>query len=680
MATLTGVAGESSESATGKAIVLLSDGTGNSAAKLARTNVWRLYRALDLKDPKSSASPRQIACYDDGVGTSSFRPLALIGGIFGWGLKCNVLDLYKFLCRNYEPGDRIYAFGFSRGAFTVRVLVGLVCQEGLLRGLGEEELERHAADAYREFRKCFDQTGSLVTWLRRLRDGVIEIKRGIFGQRRYRELKTEEVPSIAFVGVWDTVAAYGLPISELTRGVDKWVWPLSMPDYKLSPKVKAARHALALDDERDTFHPLLWDEVAERQFVKDGLVEPDRLQQVWFAGMHSDVGGGYPDDSLAHVSLAWMIEQAKNAGLRFDKKAIRDIQRASSELGPMHDSRRGVAGYYRYQPRRIGARLERPDRESGIMQDPSVLDQHGRRRGLLTSVRVHESVVGRIRSGTDGYAPIVLPEQYEVARHNGSTVTPEALGIVDSQRRKGQERVWDEVWKRRIVYFATVVASLILLALPAIQWAWPPSPCDAWPCAHAPRIAQAGAYIPDFVPGPGAPTVWTDAFARQPRLFLILAVVAVAGFLGGTAIQRRVRDRMREVWTAAMASPESKAFALMSPADDTLIHRLRTKRAYQAIFRGLKWWIVPSAFGLGILWAGTTLAIWALLSLAGTALGHRMPELGASHLIAVGALATLALVAVAEWPLIWRRLVDTSARHGGPTADLSTGDSARLGV
>ena len=140
-----------------------------------------------------------------------------------------------------------------------------------------------------------------------------------------------------------------------------------MPDYKLSPKVKAARHALALDDERDTFHPLLWDEVAERQFVKDGLVEPDRLQQVWFAGMHSDVGGGYPDDSLAHVSLAWMIEQAKNAGLRFDKKAIRDIQRASSELGPMHDSRRGVAGYYRYQPRRIGARLEHPDRESGIM-------------------------------------------------------------------------------------------------------------------------------------------------------------------------------------------------------------------------------------------------------------------------------------------------------------------------
>ena len=181
MAAVTGVSGENSGCATGKAIVLLSDGTGNSAAKLARTNVWRLYRALDLEQPQRPGVPRQIACYDDGVGTSSFRPLELLGGIFGWGLKRNVLDLYKFLCRHYEPGDRIYAFGFSRGAFTVRVLVGLVCQEGLLRGLGEEELERHAPDAYRELRKCFDQTGGSMSGLRWLRDRVIESKRSRFG-------------------------------------------------------------------------------------------------------------------------------------------------------------------------------------------------------------------------------------------------------------------------------------------------------------------------------------------------------------------------------------------------------------------------------------------------------------------------------------------------------------------
>src|SRR6478735_10715948 len=136
----------------GKRIVVLSDGTGNSAAKVWRTNVWRLFESLDLR--KSD----QIAIYDDGVGTSSFKPLALLGGAFGVGLKRNVLGLYKFLCRNYkskkdyeelvklarakpaEPGkppeelkdDEIFLFGFSRGAFTVRVLNGLLLSQGLV--------------------------------------------------------------------------------------------------------------------------------------------------------------------------------------------------------------------------------------------------------------------------------------------------------------------------------------------------------------------------------------------------------------------------------------------------------------------------------------------------------------------------------------------------------------------
>jgi uncharacterized protein (DUF2235 family) len=678
MAAVTYAAGNHSGCATGKAIVLLSDGTGNSAAKLARTNVWRVYRALDLKQPKSPATPPQIACYDGGVGTSSFRPLALLGGIFGWGLKRNVLDLYTFLCRNYEPGDRIYAFGFSRGAFTVRVLVGLVCQEGLLRGLGEEELERHAPDAYREFRKCFEQAGGLVRWFRKLRDKIIDVKRAMFDQGRYWEVKRDkgvEIGRVEFVGVWDTVAAYGMPIAELTRGIDKWVWPLSMPDYELSPKVQAARHALALDDERDTFHPLLWDEVAERELSRDRPDKKDRLQQVWFAGMHSDVGGGYPDDSLAHVSLAWMIEQAKNSGLRFDKEAVRDIRRASNQFGPMHDSRRGIAAYYRYQPRRIGARLEHPDRESGIMQDPSVLDRHGRRRGLLTSVRIHESVVDRIRAGTDGYAPIVLPQDYEVARHDGRIVTPDSVEVADSARWTGQEQVWDLVWWRRIFYFATVGASLILLALPVLHRARPPGACETWPCSFASQIARADAFIPDFLPGPLEPSLWTDAFARQPVLSLSLAVLAFAGFLAGTLLQRCIHDRMRKVWKRALAS--TPGMLATGEGYRSRIHWLRTGRAYQGAFRALKWWIVPWAFGLGILWAGTTVATWATLGLAGVVLGHRMPDLVPSH---VGALAALVLVVLAEWPLIRSWLFDRFRRHATPQPAFLPSDGGGSGV
>jgi uncharacterized protein (DUF2235 family) len=108
-----------------KAIVLFSDGTGNSSAKLFKTNVWRMYEAVDLGPPAPDRR-QQIAYYDDGVGTSSFKPLAVLGGVFGYGLKRNVLDIYKYACRNYTPGDDLYAFGFSRGAFTIRLAVALI--------------------------------------------------------------------------------------------------------------------------------------------------------------------------------------------------------------------------------------------------------------------------------------------------------------------------------------------------------------------------------------------------------------------------------------------------------------------------------------------------------------------------------------------------------------------------
>src|SRR6266852_5867068 len=130
-----------------KNIVLLSDGTGNSSSKIFKTNVWRLYQALDLTDPQ-----KQIAYYDDGVGTSSFKPLAILGGVFGWGLKRNVLDIYKFLCANYKPGDEIFGFGFSRGAFTIRVVIGLILSQGLVRGDTDAEFYQKAKMAYRAYR------------------------------------------------------------------------------------------------------------------------------------------------------------------------------------------------------------------------------------------------------------------------------------------------------------------------------------------------------------------------------------------------------------------------------------------------------------------------------------------------------------------------------------------------
>src|SRR6201746_2433766 len=118
----------------GRKIILLSDGTGNSSAKVWRTNVWRTFEALDL------SGSDQVAFYDDGVGTSSFKPLAILGGVFGAGLARNVIDIYKSACPNYQDdSDDIYCFGFSRGAFTIRVVVGLIISQGLVSADNESE-------------------------------------------------------------------------------------------------------------------------------------------------------------------------------------------------------------------------------------------------------------------------------------------------------------------------------------------------------------------------------------------------------------------------------------------------------------------------------------------------------------------------------------------------------------
>jgi uncharacterized protein (DUF2235 family) len=215
-----------------KNIILLSDGTGNSAAKVWRTNVWRLFTSLDL------ANSTQVAFYDDGVGSASFKPLALLGGIFGWGLKRNVLDLYTFLCRNHkelenpkEEKPNVYAFGFSRGAFTIRVLLELIENQGLIPHLSEEQLRRDAKAAYRAYRRerYSESLPLLVHPLSGLRDAIINAWHRLRGCPICSESAKRVRPRIRFVGLWDTVAAYGLPIDEIAHGVDLWIRRLQLP-------------------------------------------------------------------------------------------------------------------------------------------------------------------------------------------------------------------------------------------------------------------------------------------------------------------------------------------------------------------------------------------------------------------------------------------------------------------
>jgi uncharacterized protein (DUF2235 family) len=586
----------------GKRIVILSDGTGNSASAVFKTNVWRLYQSLDQSERTEDGAPRQIAFYDDGVGTSSFRPLALLGGAFGVGLKRNVLDLYQFICRNYEPGDQIYAFGFSRGAFTVRVTVGLLAQEGVVRCDTEEALSRYTKDAYRELRRCFKQTGGLVTFFRRLRDIFLYGQRRLWAHPLYSEIRkgNAQLDEIGFVGVWDTVAAYGMPISELTRGIDRWVWPLSMPDYVLSPKVKTARHALALDDERDTFHPLLWDEVAEARHVAEGKVSADRLKQVWFSGMHSDIGGGYPEDALARVPLLWMIEEASEHGLRFKSTAVHAIKERANHLAPLHDSRGGLGSYYRLQPRKLSARMDPPDPTTLVMQDPEM-----RGGGLLTSAMIHESVFDRITVGTDRAAPTVLPSAYQVVHRDGTVSSgPEE---VPEARAMRQERVWNQVWKRRINYFSILGVSFALALLPLFVDA-DGSTCIGPGCLAVPLISAVGYVLPDFA------DYWLAAYAAVPGVFIIAVLVLSILVWRSSILKRRAHDDMRALWDESL--PKSPGLAPTQSGEAVLphdwIYRLRSNRVYQHTLQFMKWRLAPAAFGIALL-AALFLAVLGLV-------------------------------------------------------------------
>jgi uncharacterized protein (DUF2235 family) len=335
-------------------LVLFADGTGN-AFTTQESSVWRLYEALD------HTKPDQIAYYIKGVGTAGWAPLAALDGATGIGVPANVRKLYRFLCWNWHEGDEIYIFGFSRGAFTARTLAALIASQGLVPAVIDKvavshaEMQRNTMAAWREYRKRSVGYRSLPTiWVVRwIRDVLIYLYQLVFRQRSYAKVREamdgrKEV-KIEFLGLFDTVEAFGVPIEELRVAIDWAIWPVSFRNYRLSDKVKHACHALALDDERTTFHPLRIDQA--------GLAEEQIVKEVWFAGSHSDIGGGYPESTLSFVPLVWMAEQLGNQ-LRFQGGTIARFREYQSAIGPMHDSRSGAGVLYRYGPRPIHDRVE----------------------------------------------------------------------------------------------------------------------------------------------------------------------------------------------------------------------------------------------------------------------------------------------------------------------------------
>ena len=277
-----------------KRIVICADGTWNQldqvnseSGKRRPTNVTKLARAVTTRGDDGAA---QVVYYHSGVGTGG--PLDRVtGGAFGHGMQENIRALYRFVLYNHEPGDQLYLFGFSRGAFTVRSLAGFMHRYGLVRK-GDDYWVPEMYQAYEN-----DIAEGTPEW-----DAIFVNPQT--GKARIEQ--TRPCPTIDFLGVWDTVGSLGAP------GVVGRVFNdkrYQNHDVALNQHIRYAVHALALDEQREPFAPSLW-----RKPPGWG----GTLAQTWFAGVHSNVGGSYDPDGLANIALHWMVAHARQVGLSFD--------------------------------------------------------------------------------------------------------------------------------------------------------------------------------------------------------------------------------------------------------------------------------------------------------------------------------------------------------------------------
>lgn len=275
-----------------KNLVICLDGTAGQVRGPGDSNSVRVWELLDHSDPAA-----QIAYYDPGVGTFSSagawtrlaRWLSRTAGlIWGAGLRQNLGEVYLWLMQHYEPGDRIYVFGFSRGAFTARALVGMLRTIGLMKPGSENQLQ-YAVAAY-----------ARAGGEKKLPWDEVHRFSGLFAQ----QFDGRSTIPVAYLGVWDTVKAMGT-----ARRAPKWPYTRELPN------AQRIRHAVSIDERRRPF--------AEYAVETEA---PETLEEVWFAGVHSDVGGTFPDDPrLSTIALKWILEGAIAEGLRVRTRAVDNI-------------------------------------------------------------------------------------------------------------------------------------------------------------------------------------------------------------------------------------------------------------------------------------------------------------------------------------------------------------------
>jgi uncharacterized protein (DUF2235 family) len=372
-------------------IVVCCDGTGNEYGA-ANSNVVKLYWTLSAQD-------KQVGYYHPGVGTMGARnALSSIGkwwtcvrGLaFGYGFSDNIADVYSFLMREFRPGDQIFIFGFSRGAYTARALCGVLHMFGLLTP-GNEGLIPYVLRLYKsndpdKFRIA---AGFKTTF-------CVDCKP-------------------YFLGVWDTVSSVGWILDPVSVKTGRLPYTAALPDISI------LRHAVSIDERRAFFR---------QNLIHEPVAPTQNLKQVWFAGVHSDVGGSYPEceSGLSKIALRWMLCEAQSAGLVLDPPKINDVLGGRIPFAPpdprakIHDSLSGFWWLGEFWPKRHFYPVPAPP-PAKVEYKSNIRLNLARARAIPDGAHIHQSVFDRMRDEPN-YRPKNLPQQHVVEQETACEFEP----------------------------------------------------------------------------------------------------------------------------------------------------------------------------------------------------------------------------------------------------------------
>ena len=379
----------------GRNLIVCCDGTSNQiGANL--TNVLKLYRILEKDD-------EQRVFYDPGVGTigqlamwGRFRQKLseFLGLATGYGLDDNILDAYRWLSANYEDGDRIFLFGFSRGAYTVRALAGMINMIGLLSA-DQKSITDYGLTAYK---RAAEKDDLPIAW-------------------QFQRISEGRDVTIHFLGVWDTVASVIVPRP------DRLYLPTMqfLPYTKQNGRVRIFRHALAIDERRRMFRNYNWNpgqEFSATRFEKTKISQDSK--QVWFAGVHADVGGGYAEaeSGISKFPLQWMLDEAEKVGAKLRPSMRRHLVEGRKlpggqltyvkpdAAGPIHRSLSGAWWILEVLPKKLKW-LRWPARS----KKSDFYVPMGEPRFIPEGARIHQSVIDRVQT-LPAYRPVNLPKEF----------------------------------------------------------------------------------------------------------------------------------------------------------------------------------------------------------------------------------------------------------------------------